>query len=283
MAERARLTSLVEDSLNLAWWARIITGRERNRIARAWDPNVSDVASHLVHSGVLTDKQARGIASLLGEGGPGPDEDEFGELAVERKFMSRADLAEAVEQQRMGSQKGKTPFLALVSVRGGLLTEQQAYGLLEYQERRGRGLLPRLKRKLGLRIYLRSALAGLLHDRKLQVLVACLLLAGFLVGRQLSLRETQPVMTRICLNADCGHRLNWRMSRTRPKCPRCGGDRLLSQLRCTKCRCHFALVLRFEEGKVGLDPCPRCASLEHVRVPKVVSDFCEGRSAEGGP
>jgi hypothetical protein len=253
-----------EEFLNLARWARVLLPPQCASLLANWEAaEGGDIAGLAVAQKALTRAEADGIRAFQEAGGPAPEEEAFGREAVRRGYMSRSDLQDCFGRQQRAAQQGERPFLASVAFDMGRLTEEQVLAVLESQEEEGKGLLPGLKRRLGIRSRA-FAFGGILRSVRFYVALGILVIGIALLVWRFPRGEPVLEVTRICADPKCGCVVQWQVSSERAACPKCGGERLLAAFFCETCKAYRPYQLE-EDGRGGFTPapCPVCGKKPH--------------------
>ncbi|MFW6108639.1 MAG: hypothetical protein ACOC8D_02380, partial [bacterium] len=81
----------------------------------------------------------------------------------------------------------------------------------------------------------------------------------------------------------CGHAARVAAADLERPCPRCGRGQMLTPLHCTACQGDFPLkVHTAPDGQPWVEPCPRCGTLDHVRLPEPLRPL-RGNRPPAGP
>jgi hypothetical protein len=133
--------------------------------------------------------------------------------------------------------------------------------VLRDQEAAGTGMLPGLKRRLRERLDAAATVRDILHNRRLTLAIALLVLGIPILAWRFPRAESPPVIVRVCADPACGHLVSWPAGDGRLTCPACEGERLFAARRCPACGKSFADRLVDDgSGRLAAAPCPHCAA-----------------------
>jgi len=278
---RAARSPVEEDRFaRLALWGGLITVEqfadcvEEQIEAAAAGEAMPELADLLVARGHIGRDEAEAIRRVMHTRSAEGEHRQFGQIAVRRRFVTEEQLRECLDAQAVRiARAGAAPLLGDLLVERGYMTEAQALTVFKTQARQRLGALhelhntlsPARARLLGLLRRARRALWGL----AIAVGLAAVVLLGGWLHR---LVAAPPSFDLICEH--CGHQATVQEAGIAAPCKHCGGGEMLTRLRCSKCGVAFPLKLRVSpRGEPWIEPCPKCGSLDHVRLPDSVEPY----------
>jgi hypothetical protein len=253
---------LAEEFLNFLRWLGLMPGlRRRELFAAAESMPAEAVRAKAIRVEVVTREQADALVKIQESAGPAPDEDAFRDLVLRGKLASRHDVEECLRLQKAEGESGKTPFLVSLLVFRGDITLAEAGRLLNVQAEEGKGLLPVLYRKTGVRPPRDAVHVWNWRSPWGWAAAALLVFGGVLLARFFAGGGGPSPIMRICGKPGCESLVRWRPAAGRLACPKCGHDRMVSAIYCTGCSAWFPCrTYKTKEGQMAIKPCPKCGS-----------------------
>lgn len=264
----------------VALWGSLITSqqfaecvREQQRRAAAGD-RVPSLPQLLIDKGHLRREHADAVLRAMTTRTPEQWRNQFGQIALRKGFVTEEQLRACLEEQtRMVMSAGSGPILGHLLLERGHMTEKQVVAILRVQAQRQLGALHDLEAALRPR---RARLAAFARRRR-KALAALAIVVGILAAGVLGgwIRERAAAPRTYDLLCDhCGRRARLTADAFPRPCPQCGRGQMLTPLRCAACEVDFPLKVHpAADGKHWIEPCPRCRTLDHVRLPDALRDL----------
>lgn len=284
-ATRSAESPIEEDRfVRVALWGSLITSEqfaqcvaEQKRRAAAGEP-VPGLTQLLIDKGYLRREHADAVLRAATTRTPEQWRNQFGQIALRKGFVTEAQLRECLEEQtRMVLSAGSAPILGHLLLERGYMAEKQVLAILRVQAQRQLGALHELETALRPRPARLARFARQHHRALAAAAVAVALLAAALLGNWVRGRAAAP-RTYDLICDHCGHRAQLTADAFIRPCPHCGRGQMLTPLRCTACQVDFPLKVHpAANGKHWIEPCPRCGTLDHVRLPPSLRDLRHSR------
>ena len=258
----------------MAMWGHLITSAQfaecvEEQKQRAGEGRDVPSLPHLfIEKGYIRSDQADAILKVMTSRSADQWRNQFGQVALRKEFITEEQLRECLEfQTKLVMSTGAAPFLGHILIEHGYMAEAQVLAILRAQEQRHIGVLHDLEAEL---LPARARVAQLLRRHPYivwGVLAALGIVVAATVGAIGHAVASAPTTYELICDR-CGHYGRATAgSLTRP-CPHCGKGQMCTVLWCAKCGIEFPLKVRTVAGRTPwLEGCPKCGTLDHVRLP----------------
>ncbi len=229
----------------------------------------------MLKKGYLNSREVSAILKAQSINRPAEEEKSFGTIALHNEFITTDQLETCLSiQTRAMCYQGKAPHLGEILLERGYVTESQVKKILRFlKEKEEKGLLQyvwiesipptgRFKRRLA---------AFWKRYRLVRVCSSALCLLMLLLGYFAVTSAGRPLFPSTMTVIDDSGTIHRVASTGLSTLPKKSNGKLSYALYCKKCGVYFPLRIDSEPGgNFTLQPCPRCAKLEHVDIPASV-------------
>lgn len=264
----------------VALWGSVITAEqfaecvaEQQRRANAGRA-VPSLPQLLIERGDLTRSDAEAIYRVITTRSAEQWRAQFGQIALRKGYITEAQLRDGLQEQtRLVVGSGSAPVLGHLLLERGHMTEAQVLDVLRAQAQRRAGALHDLEAALR-PLCARAKRLIHRHRRVLGgVIVAVALLAACALGAVAQAWAAAPKRYGVLCD-QCGHRARVEAAGLAGVCTQCGRGWMLAPLECSACGTEFPLKIDVRrDGDPTIEPCPKCGTLDHVRVPDALKSL----------